>query len=132
MNSSMKEANDLLASIADVNETLIAIRTQLRARSVAGEVHHGCDFRKLNEGCMVDMYVEIEVVGGTSYCWWLEVRVASEGWRVEASLLKTFQGQQDVLSRLAEVSGTTAEMLMAELKNAATAVKDSAKVIDFT
>ena len=113
-----KEAANFLTAFADTNEVFISLSVSLRLNSELKQVHHGFNLRKYNNKKYgsIEIYVEAEINDDLAYCWWLDVNFGNNTWEIDASLLKTCDGEQHTQSRLVEINGKDLEDLSEELK----------------
>ena len=126
MDQDFDTARSLLGLLTEVNEALIAAYFKFRSRGDLAGAHHGFDLRKTDTGCLLDMYVEAVVHNDLAYCWWLELRLESQHWSLDASLLRTAEGQQQPLSRIAESRGAKLEELDHQIREAVRLLAESA------
>lgn len=113
-----KEAIEFLSAIIDVNESFLGLYSFLRKKSGLKEVHHGCFLRKYDNSRSVEIYVEVEVNDNLAFCWWVDIDFESETWAIDLSLLKTEDGEQRVLSRLFQRTGSDLDVFAKDIKGA--------------
>lgn len=109
-------ATRLLNSVSDLNETYIELFFLLKSDLSFVKAHHDCDIRRSSVGCLLDFFVEVELNDSLAYCWWTKIRSTMNGWELTTSLLKTEDGDQEVLSRINEFEGRDIEEILLNLE----------------
>lgn len=122
----------VLREFAEINEEFISLYFKFRGHPAVKTVSHDCDIRKHNERCTVTLFVEPQAITGVAYCWWISINLEEAGWSLEASLLKTEGGAQDIVREFSSGTGSSLDELVSTLKRTAAEMVQSARSFEIS
>jgi len=100
-NGTCEDAKWLFATIAQVNNSMIALRAALGSNPLAHTATRGCDIRRYGDFAseqdvyIFESYVEVETRSKELFCWSMDLTLSSEGWKVQRTIAKrTNDGEQ--------------------------------------
>lgn len=84
----------LMALLADVNDRMIVIATELRQKPPVMKATRGCDVRKYRDdfrfdgaGCYnFETYVEALMPDDSVFCWYVDIRRTPSGWEIARTI----------------------------------------------
>lgn len=129
MDVASAESIRVLECIAACNEELISLSQWLHSFADI-KPSRGFDCRAYESGTMLEAYVEAELDGGKTICWWLDVKWRAQEWSIQSSVsLNDDQGQR-VLKNFPDKTPQTLDDLIKQLQEAASDLAAYARSMD--
>ena len=110
------DAKILIEAISSFNEKLFEFYLSVKSNQKVIKVHRGCDIRKNNDISLIELYVEAEVSDRLAYCWWFDIHFQQASWKIDGVILMTKNGEQDIVVRLGDSTGTETTVFISELE----------------
>jgi len=113
----------VLAAIAAASRAFDDHARTHEALDVTTRTSSGLAVRPYVDGTTVELFAEVELVGGTLLCWWFELRdIGQERWRVTGELLVDEGSGQRVAGSVTERTATSPDELVSHVSEAVPAL----------
>ena len=104
----------ILADFSQLRGRMKSVVQILRSGFPSASVQHSIDFVTYDARHVIEIFIDIALGAGKSFCWWIDVERVGQVWKVEASLRRDEGAGEDSLWK-ATYKATTVEELFSHL-----------------
>jgi len=112
MDDSSELFTGIIAKFSDLRGRMKAVAHLIRSRFPGSTVQHSIDFVGYDAKNVIEMFVDIALGAGKSWCWWIDVERGGQVWKVEASLRESDGIKEDSLWEASYDAGTVDELFL--------------------